>query len=132
MRIFLVEHNVAVEQIVKPASSLRLDRISDLNYSALALDQIIFGGRQNFDWVLFAQTEDIKFTEFCTVANFIPMDSKTILTTHKNSLENNSIFSIFKCFYCRPAVYSLIGSHWKTKDDFRLFLAKQRIDIQSI
>jgi hypothetical protein len=123
MRIFLVEFEVSVGNIVNPAGHYKLSKLSDINHAALTLDQTIFGGRQEIDWVLFTQRNEIKFDTFCTFEKYIPTDSKIIFSTTGNSLE---------CFYCRPGIFPIIGSKYKTKDDTFYMLAKQKIDIQHI
>lgn len=123
MRLFLVEFGVKVASIVNPVSSYELNRMSDIEHSAITLDQYIFGSRQTVDWVLFTQHEDIKFEEFSLMEKYMPADSKTIFSAKGNTLE---------CFYCRPAIYSILGSMNKTEENKFLMLARQRIDIQWI
>lgn len=123
MRIFLIEFNVDIAAQINPTMSYKLNRDTDLPHSAIVLDQCIFGGRQDIDWVLFASNTNIKFDEFLSIERHIPRDSKTIFSTTGNILDS---------YYCRPAIFSILGNSYKTSENLYLMLARQRIDIQHI
>lgn len=123
MRIFLIEYKVDVANIVNPAGSYRLSKLSDIDHAALTLDQTMFGSRLEFDWVLFTQHQDIKFEEFRLAEKYFPKDSKTILSAKGNSLE---------CFYCRPELYVILGNLNKIPISTFFTLSKQRIDIHAL
>jgi hypothetical protein len=123
MHIFLIQQGVDVAAEVNPVSSYNLNNDSDIFHAALTLDQYIFGGRNPVDWVLFTKHTNLKFAEFRTFQQYIPLDSRIIFSVNNNSLE---------CFYCRPGIYSSMGSLYKGGDNMYVMLAKQKIDIQQI
>ena len=120
MNIFLVAHNIEISIPNQQVVDYRLNRIEDLPHAAFTMDLTIFGERRLIDWVLYSNTENIKFDKFCELAKYEEIDSKTIFSTDNQ----------LNCFYCKPSVFTVFANQYKTQDHTFLMLAKQHIDIK--
>lgn len=91
------------------------DILLGLRDASIALDEYIYLEKNKVDFVLFCNNEKgIRWSEFLTITEQIELTSDNIYFTQtKLDTFSNTIIDLTGNFYCRPHVFTLMGSLYK-------------------
>jgi hypothetical protein len=84
----------------------------------LILDKLIYIDRNKIDWILYANNNLIRYTDFLNIESFILPDDNRLfyVEKHNMSLYPNEQQYLYKNFYCRPHVFSILSNVYKLKN----------------
>ena len=126
MNIALILHDLKDDEsnilnLINPAFVLRSqneDKFIAFRDLGLKLDKLIYLERNQIDWVLYANNNLIRYTNFLNIESFIsPADNRLFyVEKHDTSLYPNEQQYLYKNFYCRPHVFSILSNVYKLKN----------------
>ncbi len=94
------------------------DKLKGFAEISLALDELIYEKKYPIDWVLYCNNEKgIKWAEFIAIQSTVDLTEDTLfLTQLKTSDVGKQMPDLSGNFYCRPHVFSLLGSLYKLQN----------------
>ena len=110
------------------------DKLTGFAEIALMLDKLIWIERYPIDWVLYCNNEKgIKWSEFQTIQEYFDADSDTILLTQTRvDRLGRTVPDLEGNFYCRPHVFTMLGSVYKIQNNIVNEIDKARLDASKI
>lgn len=92
------------------------DKFLGLRDASIALDELIYIDRQQVDFVLYCCNESgiVKWPEFQQINSHIEKTSDTVYFTQDGPTD---IINLSGNFYCRPHVFTIMGSLYKLELD---------------
>ena len=126
MNIALILHDLKDDEsdilnLINPAFVLRSqnkDKFIAFRDLGLALDKLIYFDRNKIDWVLYANNNLIRYTDFLNIESFISPNDNRLLYVEKHDMSQypNEQKYLYKNFYCRPQVFSTLSNVYKLKN----------------
>lgn len=125
MNIALILHNYDDDQsdiinTINPICVLRSqnkDKFIAFRDLGLELDELIYLDRKPINWILYANNSLIKYSNFLNLESFIaPTDNRVFyVEKHDTTFYPNEQQYLYKNFYCRPHVFSILSNIYKLK-----------------
>jgi hypothetical protein len=95
------------------------DTLIGMRDASIALDEYIYFDRNKVDFVLYMNNESgiCKWAEFQIAKDYVDKKSDTVYFTQTKKLYQKNIPDVTGIFYCRPHVFTFMGSLWKLNMD---------------
>jgi hypothetical protein len=107
------------------------DKLKGFAEISLIIDELIYENKSPVDWILYCNNEKgIKWNEFLSMESQIDAGDDTLFLTQTRSQgkAQQEIPNLLGNFYCRPHVFTLLGSVYKIQTNM---INDTRSDIES-